>query len=42
MCRSPIPHNYFNNPELLETPEEIADRNHEGCEWFYEGRQGEW
>lgn len=42
MCRSPIPHNYFHNPDLLETPEEIADVNHEGYEWFYEGRQGWW
>lgn len=42
MCRNPIPHNYFNNPELLQTPEEIADKNHEGYEWFYEGRHGWW
>uniref|UniRef100_A0A8D9AED7 E3 ubiquitin-protein ligase n=1 Tax=Cacopsylla melanoneura TaxID=428564 RepID=A0A8D9AED7_9HEMI len=40
MCRTPIPHNYLERPELVQVPEPTSLEN--GYQWFYEGRNGWW
>uniref|UniRef100_A0A8D8XBY5 E3 ubiquitin-protein ligase n=1 Tax=Cacopsylla melanoneura TaxID=428564 RepID=A0A8D8XBY5_9HEMI len=40
MCRTPIPHNYLERPELVQVPEPTSLEN--GYQWFYEGRNGGW
>jgi hypothetical protein len=38
MCRTPIPHDYLERPELVQVPEPSSLDN--GYQWFYEGRNG--
>ncbi|KAI5719886.1 hypothetical protein M8J76_016376 [Diaphorina citri] len=40
MCRTPIPHDYLERPELVQVPEPSSLDN--GYQWFYEGRNGWW
>ncbi|CAG4947766.1 unnamed protein product [Parnassius apollo] len=44
MCRTEIPHDYLNNPVLLDN---ILEKNSKDCrnhdyQWYYEGRNGWW
>ena len=42
LCRCEIPENYFNDPTLLKKNSSADFSLEDGCQWFYEGRNGWW
>uniref|UniRef100_T1JPD1 E3 ubiquitin-protein ligase n=1 Tax=Strigamia maritima TaxID=126957 RepID=T1JPD1_STRMM len=41
MCRQEIPPDFLNKPQLIEA-ENAGTAFEDGCQWFYEGRNGWW